>query len=205
MTQVLVWSDLHLDHPNAHKWRPWLGKSMKEHDEAILELLSQSIKSKNTSFEFLGDVIVGRQGIAALHKVLQFKGVRIPCFLRIGNHDAEREGITVSELSSVFTDITLQRKKSGYLYSHVPCHPLELRGNINVHGHVHDASIPDSRYINVGIEMLPKGPINVEAIKAGEHVTWNKCVDLNTGIITLDRSIKDQAKNKGYTNDTLRT
>ncbi|AFQ22191.1 phosphoesterase [Pectobacterium phage My1] len=192
MTKVLVWSDLHLDHPNAHKWRPWLGSSMKEHDEAVLELLSNSIDRKNMVIELLGDVCVGRNGIAALHKVLQFKGSRIPCNLRMGNHDAEREGITVSELSSVFNEITLQRKKSGLLYSHVPCHPLQLRDNICVHGHVHDESIPDSRYINVSLEMLPNGPIDAEVIKEGEHVTWNKTVDLTSGRIFVDRTVKDQ-------------
>ena len=40
--KVKFWSDLHLDHPGALRFRPWF-KNMKEHDEYILDTLSKHI------------------------------------------------------------------------------------------------------------------------------------------------------------------
>lgn len=57
-----------------------------------------------------------------------------------------------------------EKYKKSWL-SHAPIHPAELRGKINIHGHVHDATItdenglPDLRYFNVSLENTGGRPI----------------------------------------------
>ncbi|QBQ80825.1 putative phosphoesterase [Escherichia phage vB_EcoS_VAH1] len=65
--KVKFWSDLHLDHPGALRFRPWF-KNMKEHDEYILDTLSKHI-GKRTKLILLGDIAVGREGLAKLKSV----------------------------------------------------------------------------------------------------------------------------------------
>ena len=43
--------------------------------------------------------------------------------------------------------------------SHCPMHPDELRGNNNIHGHIHSHTIDDPRYFNVCCERIDFQPI----------------------------------------------
>lgn len=51
-----------------------------------------------------------------------------------------------------------EKYKKSWL-SHAPIHPAELWGKINIHGHVHDATIPDYNYYNVPLENTNGRPI----------------------------------------------
>ena len=68
-----------------------------------------------------------------------------------GNHD----NLHAENLLSVFQNIygCRRNRKLGNL-SHFPIHPAELRGSFAIHGHVHLATIPDHRYINVSCDNL---------------------------------------------------
>ena len=50
--------------------------------------------------------------------------------------------------------------KSNYILTHCPVHPsqLEFRYSYNIHGHVHENSIDDERYINVSCEVVDYTP-----------------------------------------------
>lgn len=179
--KVKFWSDLHLDHPGTLRFRPWF-KSMKEHDEYILDTLSRSI-GKRTKLVLVGDIAIGREGLAKLKSVIH----NSPNQLIIGNHDAERQGICMKDLVEVYDDIQALAKQTGggkkYWLSHAPVHPDELRSKMCIHGHVHSNSVRDARYINVSFEMS-KEPISLEDITSGKYQTWNKVVDCETGIIS---------------------
>jgi len=65
-----------------------------------------------------------------------------------GNHDLKKH----PDYPKVFDQVHgLYRYKHCWL-SHAPIHPEELRGKINVHGHVHFETLKDTRYQNVCVE-----------------------------------------------------
>jgi calcineurin-like phosphoesterase family protein len=77
----------------------------------------------------------------------------------LGNHDGERRyaptildyinaGINVYGLAKYKTT------NDSFILSHCPVHPAELRGNLNLHGHVHLETINDQRYINCCCEVV---------------------------------------------------
>lgn len=176
--KVKFWSDLHLDHPGALRFRPWF-KNMKEHDEYILDTLSKHI-GKQTKLILLGDIAVGREGLAKLKSVIH----NVPNQLIMGNHDAERQGLSIRDLAEVYDDIQALGKQTGggkkFWLSHCPLHPNELRGKLNIHGHVHTISLRDPRYINVSFEMS-KTPIPLEDIVSGKFTSYDRVVNCTTG------------------------
>lgn len=176
--KVKFWSDLHLDHPGALRFRPWF-KNIKEHDEYILDTLSKHI-GKQTKLILLGDIAVGREGLAKLKSVIH----NVPNQLIMGNHDAERQGLSIRDLAEVYDDIQALGKQTGggkkFWLSHCPLHPNELRGKLNIHGHVHTTSLRDPRYINVSFEMS-KTPIPLEDIVSGKFTSYDRVVNCTTG------------------------
>lgn len=176
--KVKFWSDLHLDHPGALRFRPWF-KNMKEHDEYILDTLSKHIGNR-TKLILLGDIAVGREGLAKLKSVIH----NVPNQLIMGNHDAERQGLSIRDLAEVYDDIQALGKQTGggkkFWLSHCPLHPNELRGKLNIHGHVHTTSLRDPRYINVSFEMS-RTPIPLEDIVSGKFTSYDRVVNCTTG------------------------
>lgn len=179
--RVKFWSDLHLDHAGARRFRPWF-RDMKEHDECILDTLSKCV-GKRTKLVLLGDIAIGREGLAKLKSVIH----NVPNQLILGNHDAERQGIRMRDLLEVYNDVQALTKQTSagkkFWLSHAPLHPEELRGRPNIHGHVHMQSIRDSRYVNVSYDVA-REPVSLEDIRSGKYKTWNKIVDEQTGVIT---------------------
>ncbi|ANH50939.1 hypothetical protein [Salmonella phage 118970_sal2] len=185
--KVKFWSDLHLDHPGTLRFRPWF-KNMKEHDEYILDTLSKHI-GKRTKLVLLGDIAVGREGLAKLKSVIH----NVPNQLIMGNHDAERQGLRIKDLVDVYDDIQALGKQTGggkkFWLSHCPLHEAELRGKLNIHGHVHTNSVRDPRYINVSFEMS-KTPIPLEDIVSGKFTSYDKVVNCTTGeILQIDEDV----------------
>lgn len=176
--KVKFWSDLHIDHPNAVRFRPWF-KNQKEHDEYMLDTLRDSI-GKRTKIILLGDIAVGRKGLEQIKKVIH----NVPNLLIMGNHDAERQGIKMRDLVDVYDDVQSLAKqnggKRGFWLSHVPIHETELRDKFCIHGHIHKAVIRDQRYINVCVDWA-KQPVKLEDIVSGKYETYNKYLDEETG------------------------
>ena len=185
--KVKFWSELHLDHPGIIRFRPWF-KNMKEHDEYILDTLSKHI-GKRTKLVLLGDSAVGREGLAKLKSVIH----NVPNQLIMGNHDAERQGLHIKDLIDVYDDIQALGKQTGggkkFWLSHCPLHEAELRGRLNIHGHVHTNSVRDPRYINVSFEMS-KTPIPLEDIVSGKFTSYDKVVNCTTGeVLQIDEDV----------------
>ena len=58
----------------------------------------------------------------------------------------------MKKLVDVYDEVHALLKYKEFWLSHAPLHPDELRGKRNIHGHVHTASVPDTKYLNVSVD-----------------------------------------------------
>ena len=142
MSRVFVVGDLHFGHKNIHTFRGQFGFSNEaEHRERVMDNW-QSVVTKRDKVFVLGDAAFTMDAIDSIRSL---NGTKV---LVRGNHD----NLNTNVYLKVFKEVeAIVRYKHTWL-THVPIHPAELRGKINVHGHVHYATIPDDRYENVCLE-----------------------------------------------------
>jgi len=75
------------------------------------------------------------------------------------------DNIPMSEIVKHFDSVYSLKKYREFWLSHCPIHPAELRGKMNIHGHVHYATLDDKRYFNTSLENIDYKPINIEEIR----------------------------------------
>ena len=151
MSNVYIGSDFHLGHKNIHKFRhPSNGfdltfENEQHHRDWLLTMVDMEISKRDTLL-LLGDICFDEGSLEALHKITCRK------VLVKGNHCVVKSPL----YNKVFDQIHgLTRYKHVWL-SHAPVHPMELRGNPNFHGHVHNETIDDRRYQNCCVEWVYK-------------------------------------------------
>lgn len=83
--------------------------------------------------------------------------------LILGNHC--RDKITMQEIVKHFDEVYSLYKYKEFWLSHAPIHPAELRGKYNLHGHVHFATLEDTRYFNCCLENTEYKPIDLNSIR----------------------------------------
>lgn len=157
MTRWVI-SDLHFGHKNILKYSGDLrgGTCSEEHDEWLVEQWNSVVKKSDLVY-VLGDAAM------SLNAYKNFKRMKGQKLLVRGNHDINN----VRHLTDYFTDITgLVRYRGAFWMSHAPIHPDSLRGLYNLHGHVHQNSLPDDRYINCCVEMSYGVPQNLDELHA---------------------------------------
>lgn len=76
---------------------------------------------------------------------------------------------TILDYVQVFDDVQGFMKYKEFWLSHAPIHPNELRGKVNIHGHVHSATIDDDRYFNTSLENIGYKPISLQEIRKIVH------------------------------------
>lgn len=158
---VFVISDTHFGHKGIIKFRDQF-ETAEEHDDTILDNIL-SVAGKRDSLYILGDVCVDASG---WHNVLQIASRVEHLHIVLGNHDQERKTApTLAQYMSVCKTVSGLRKYKEMWLSHAPLHPAELRGKVNVHGHVHSNSLKDDRYFNVSCENVFYHPVNMETIR----------------------------------------
>jgi calcineurin-like phosphoesterase family protein len=183
MTKWII-SDLHLGHKNILKYSGALrgGSTSEEHDDWIIQQWNSVVKKCDLVY-ILGDVA---WNLDHLKKLKKMKGQKI---LVRGNHDVNN----ARHLIEYFTDIQgLISFRGTFWLSHAPIHPQELRGRLNIHGHVHQNSIldekgePDPRYINACVEMSYGVPQSLDALyeKHKQQVIQNRA-SLKNGAVEL--------------------
>ena len=154
MTEVRFIGDLHLGHKNILKMSPIRGGTdVISHSEWIVEQWN-SVVGKRDVVYILGDVCWHQDHLKYI-KMLRGRKILI-----LGNHD-----YSAKVLEPYFNSIRGTIKYKGFWLSHIPMHPVELRGAINVHGHIHNQPIPDHRYVNVCVEALGGKPRTLTSIK----------------------------------------
>lgn len=164
MSSVYVISDLHLGHKNilnfSSQYRNW-ADDVIHHDHILIERIKQTCKKKTDILYILGDVAFDEISLFYLKEVSCRK------ILIRGNHDEFSDDL----YKEVFESIQGFIKYKNFWLSHCPIHPLELRGKINIHGHVHSESIRnhytnelDNNYINACVENCNGFPIRITDI-----------------------------------------
>jgi calcineurin-like phosphoesterase family protein len=146
-------SDLHLGHDKIHvfsgEFRGGV-KSLEEHDAWIVEQWN-SVVSKHDLVMVQGDVCFDK---SKMHLLKKMRGSK---HLIIGNHDK----FSLKTYLEYFDKVHGFMKYKGQAWlSHAPVHVQSLRGKFNIHGHVHQASVDDLRYINVSVEAVGGRPIS---------------------------------------------
>lgn len=145
--------DLHIGHKAICKYRDF--DTVEEHDACIFDNWNSTISKRDLVF-VMGDACFTEEAMWRIHKL---PGRKI---LVKGNHDYLKSDV----LLHAFEDIEgITKYKRQFWLTHAPIHPAELRGKINIHGHVHSQTIPDNRYINVSCENVNFTPVSLEMIR----------------------------------------
>ena len=165
--------DLHLGDPSVIKYRkqfPTLGY----HDQYICDEVLAPL-NKHDLLTMVGDCLVGSSSLELIKK--------FPCRKRLvmGNHDTEKK-FNFSDLVGVVDEVVSSYNSKGFTVTHIPIHPLHLRGRRNIHAHLHDQIIEDPRYVGVSLEQTGYKLITIEEILTGEYRTFRgdipECIKL---------------------------
>ena len=139
-----VWfcSDLHFGHKNIQKFR--LHIKSEEQNRAWIKQHWHECVSKKDDVYVLGDACF------TVETIDEFANLPGRKHLIRGNHDTLDTQVYLKYFDGVYG---LKKYKEFWL-SHAPIHPNELRGRVNLHGHVHYESINDKRYFNCCVENI---------------------------------------------------
>lgn len=126
----------------------------KEMDEVIIQRWNETVSDEDTVW-VLGDMVV-----SGMKKLALLKG------------DKKLVAGNIDDLGSVlktglFSEITMAAwpKKTGLMLTHIPVHPSQLGNLRNVHGHTHEVSVPDPRYLCVSVDQIDFRPISVDEVE----------------------------------------
>lgn len=154
MGRVFVISDLHFGHTSMAIKRGF--KDELEHDEHIITKWNNTISKRDTVW-ILGDITMEKKtSYYLLDRLNGFKKVVL------GNHDRPKD---VPELLKYVNCVSGMVKYKGFILTHCPIHECEIeRFTKNIHGHVHENSLDDERYVNVSCEVIDYTPILISEI-----------------------------------------
>lgn len=187
MSNVWFCSDLHIGHKNIGKFRSPMGDNWKD-EEANRETVKQAflnVVHKKDVVYCLGDIAFTMEAID-FFKELPGKKILIR-----GNHDT----CNTSAYLKAFEEVYGLWKYKEFWLSHAPVHTAELRGKVNLHGHVHYATVKyewDSEY-----ELDPSdSPLDPRYYNCCPEALWPK---YNRPLVSLDEIRKELSG----TNDEL--
>lgn len=160
MANIWFISDIHAGHKNICKFRTQF-RSEEEHYETVKENYHASVTKRDHVY-FLGDVAFTKERLDDISKWSGEKKILIA-----GNHCTDH--LSMKDLCNAFDDVYSLKRYKEFWLSHAPIHPKELRGKLNLHGHVHFATLDDKRYFNCCLENTNYAPISLESIRSILH------------------------------------
>lgn len=153
MGRILFISDTHFGHTNMALKRGF--SSADEMDKHILEKWNDRVLKKDTVY-LLGDITMEKANYEILAKLNGYKKIIL------GNHDLPQH---VPQLLRYVNSVCGMYKKGfpetkgNVIMTHCPIHESELdRFVYNIHGHVHENSLENKKYINVSCEVVDYTP-----------------------------------------------
>lgn len=160
MSEVYFIGDLHAGHKNICKFRQGF-ESEEQHFEHMKKVYHDIVTKRDRVF-FMGDTAFTKE---RLLDIATWTGHKTAI---LGNHCLEKE-CTIQDYVQAFDDVQGFMKYKEFWLSHAPIHPNELRGKINIHGHLHSATIEDDRYFNTSLENIGYKPISLQEIRKIVH------------------------------------
>lgn len=142
MSNVLFAGDLHLDHKAITKYRKQF-RDQQDHLDHIEKAYHDRVTKRDKCY-FTGDAVFSED---AARRIAKWPGQKV---LVVGNHDTEH--VSMKILADCFDAVHGLVKYKEFWISHAPIHPAELRGKVNIHGHVHASTVDDCRYFNTSLE-----------------------------------------------------
>ena len=153
MAEVYFMGDGHFAHRNILQYRPEF-RTIKQHNDTIIDNINAVVTKRDKMF-FMGDWVFDESALELIE--------RIHCpnkHLVLGNHDDYNV-----DFKRVFKWVSGPIKYKEFWLTHIPVHPLELRGKKNIHGHMHRAKINDTRFFCTSAEQLDYRPISLQQIR----------------------------------------
>lgn len=155
MANSLFFGDAHLGHRSITKYRTQF-RDEQDHFEHIKENYHKVVTKRDVC-HWTGDAVFS---LDRLKEIATWPGKKV---LVCGNHDTDF--IPMSTLCQYFDEVVALKKYKEFWVSHAPMHPDELRGKVNIHGHVHYATVNDCRYFNTSCENIDFTPISLHQIR----------------------------------------
>jgi len=154
MSIVRYYSDPHFGHLNMAIKRGF--KDQYEMNEHIISEWNKVVSKRDVTW-ILGDITMEKS--FDYYNLDQLNGIKK---VILGNHDEPQHvPALLTYVNSVSSMRYLKDKEFGnIIFTHAPIHPCELeyRYTINIHGHVHENTLEDKRYINVSAEVIDYKP-----------------------------------------------
>lgn len=152
-------SDPHFFHRNMAIKRGF--KDEHQMNEHIVAQWNKVVKKGDTTW-ILGDITMEKNQYEILSRLNGMKRVVL------GNHDSGNHAKHMLPfVLSIHGMAKFKDKVYGAVWlTHCPVHPgeLEFRCAFNIHGHVHENSVKDKRYINVCMEVQNYTPKTIEEL-----------------------------------------
>lgn len=160
MPRSLGAADLHFGQDAIIQYRTQF-RTVEEHDKFVLTSILNNVTKRDTLW-LLGDLVFKRNRLPYLQIIADaVHSLKIV----LGNHDCERDGITLHDYLAITPDIYSLKKYRGKVwFSHAPMHESSLRGGINIHGHEHNKVIDDPRYVCISLEQTNYIPVDLTAL-----------------------------------------
>ena len=160
MRKVWFLADTHFGHKDTIlNWRPQFS-STEEMCKVIVDNVCRVVKPTDTLY-LAGDIVISQVGMQYLERLPGYK-ILVP-----GNHDGER-GIKLADypVHKILVAASVTVNKIPFVVTHIPVHTSEVedRWKGNIHGHLHDKIIDDSRYVNVSCEQTGYAPVDKDYI-----------------------------------------
>lgn len=156
MGNVRFIGDLHFGHKNMAIKRGF--KDVYAHDEFIIDKWNKVVNKKDVTY-IMGDVTMEKN--SEYYRLDSLIGRK---YVVLGNHDRRQD---VAELLKYVDGVLgMLNYKGNIILTHCPVHPCELeyRYTYNIHGHVHENTLDDQRYINVSAEVIDYTPKTLEEL-----------------------------------------
>lgn len=155
---------LHLGHEQVAKRRGW--ENSLQHDEYLIQEWNKIVNKRDLTY-ILGDITLENNKHYHLLNKLQGRKIVI-----LGNHDKHQN---VKDLLNYVDGVAGALKYKGFILTHIPIHPDELkkrfRGNIHAHIH-HENKLKElvlnenyllfSKYFNVDAHFVNYKPQSIE-------------------------------------------